>query len=309
MKCAVDRRRLALAAILILAAFPAAADLEVTTSVQIHAKADIEAPLAAHGAWVEVGSYGRCWRPAHMAVGWRPYGHGQWVWTDCGWYWSSNEPWAWACYHYGSWVYDPSWGWVWIPQTEWAPAWVSWRVGGGYIGWAPLGPPGWFLAREPKAELFVFVGEARFGSPLRPGLFLADNKAVFKSTSPLGGVKRESRSLGGPGAQKVMVNHGPSLDQVQKASGRTFTTVSIRDAANRTAGPSAKSRTVAQAPAPRNDNAPGANPDHGPDRTDSPGKDNVRSGPDHDLAAWRDPGNDNSRGSGSRSSGGGRGRH
>ncbi|HTL58939.1 MAG TPA: hypothetical protein VL361_24845, partial [Candidatus Limnocylindrales bacterium] len=43
--------------------FPALADLEVSASVQIHAKAEFEAPLGAHGTWVEVGSYGRCWHP------------------------------------------------------------------------------------------------------------------------------------------------------------------------------------------------------------------------------------------------------
>src|SRR5579859_2268086 len=76
--------------------FNARADLEVNASVQIHAKAEFEAPLAAHGMWVSVGSYGRCWRPVGVAVEWRPYCSGEWVWTDCGWYWSSDEPWAWA---------------------------------------------------------------------------------------------------------------------------------------------------------------------------------------------------------------------
>ena len=27
-----------------------------------------------------------------------------------------------------------------VPDTEWAPAWVAWRSGGGYYGWAPLMP-------------------------------------------------------------------------------------------------------------------------------------------------------------------------
>jgi hypothetical protein len=54
--------------------------------------------------------------------------------------WFSDEPWAWAAYHYGRWTYNPYYGWVWIPGYEWAPAWVSWRTGGGYYGWAPLGP-------------------------------------------------------------------------------------------------------------------------------------------------------------------------
>ena len=74
----------------------ASADVDVSVGVQINAVAEFDAPLARHGAWVEVGSYGRCWRPAHVALEWRPYCYGQWEWTDCGWYWVSDEPWAWA---------------------------------------------------------------------------------------------------------------------------------------------------------------------------------------------------------------------
>jgi hypothetical protein len=29
---------------------------------------------------------------------------------------------------------------VWVPGYEWGPAWVSWRFGGNYVGWAPLPP-------------------------------------------------------------------------------------------------------------------------------------------------------------------------
>jgi len=34
----------------------------------------------------------------------------------------------------------PGLGWVWVPGYEWAPAWVSWRYGDEYVGWAPLPP-------------------------------------------------------------------------------------------------------------------------------------------------------------------------
>ena len=32
-----------------------------------------------------------------------------------------------------------SWGWYWMPGRSWGPGWVSWAVGGGYVGWCPLG--------------------------------------------------------------------------------------------------------------------------------------------------------------------------
>ena len=52
----------------------------------------------------------------------------------------SNYNWGWAPFHYGRWMNDRMYGWMWVPGYEWAPAWVSWRGGGDYYGWAPLGP-------------------------------------------------------------------------------------------------------------------------------------------------------------------------
>src|SRR6185436_11642385 len=108
--------------------------------VVIQTEADFYTPLSPYGEWVVVGGYGRCWRPARVEVGWRPYTSGHWELTDAGWYWASDEPWGWATYHYGRWEMSAGYGWIWVPQTEWAPAWVSWRSGGGYVGWAPLPP-------------------------------------------------------------------------------------------------------------------------------------------------------------------------
>ena len=33
-----------------------------------------------------------------------------------------------------------NYGWVWVPDYEWAPAWVEWRYNDDYLGWAPLPP-------------------------------------------------------------------------------------------------------------------------------------------------------------------------
>src|SRR5882672_9188072 len=108
--------------------------------VVIQTESDFYEPLSPHGEWVVIGSYGRCWRPARVEVGWRPYCHGNWQRTDAGWYWVSDEPWAWATYHCGRWDFADQYGWYWVPQTRWVPAWVSWYEGGGYVGWAPLQP-------------------------------------------------------------------------------------------------------------------------------------------------------------------------
>lgn len=95
-----------------------------------------------NGSWLEVGDYGYCWQP-DVAVNdptWRPYADGYWAYTEEGWTWISYEDFGWATYHYGRWVKLAEYGWVWKPGYEWGPAWVSWRTGGNYIGWAPLPP-------------------------------------------------------------------------------------------------------------------------------------------------------------------------
>src|SRR6266545_603329 len=97
--------------------------------------------LAPYGYWVDRPSYGWSWAPRHVASSWRPYSDGHWALTDAGWTWISDEPFGWATYHYGRWVLDPDYGWLWIPGSEWAPAQVSWRESDDYIGWAPLPPP------------------------------------------------------------------------------------------------------------------------------------------------------------------------
>lgn len=95
--------------------------------------------LSPYGQWIDYQNYGYVWMPAEQ--GFRPYyNNGQWVYTDYGWTWASNYNWGWAPFHYGRWLYDNSYGWMWVPGYEWAPAWVAWRSGGDYYGWAPLGP-------------------------------------------------------------------------------------------------------------------------------------------------------------------------
>ena len=212
-----------------LAPFRAAAELEVSAGVSIHAVTDFYEPLTPSGTWVQVGSYGRCWHPAGVEAGWRPYCNGSWEWTDAGWYWVSDEPWGWACYHYGTWVDDPGFGWCWVPGIEWAPAWVNWRMGGDHIGWAPCGPPGFVVA----PSLFVFVESRHFNDHVRPGTVIVNNVTIINSTIEINNVRRESRQFDGK-SQTVIVNQGPGVDAVEKATGRKFTAVSVQTTDRRT---------------------------------------------------------------------------
>lgn len=97
--------------------------------------------LSPYGQWIQDPQYGYVWRPDVDQEEFRPYyTNGRWAMTEYGNTWVSNYDWGWAPFHYGRWVYNRYNNWVWIPGTTWGPAWVSWRSGGGYYGWAPLGP-------------------------------------------------------------------------------------------------------------------------------------------------------------------------
>ena len=205
----------------------ARAALEVSASVGIHAAADFRAPLAPSGTWISVGTYGQCWRPASVSVEWRPYCNGHWVWTDCGWYWESDEPWSWACYHYGYWVYDPTYFWIWVPGIEWAPAWVSWRVGGGYIGWAPYAPSG--ISVAVTGPQYVFVQSGHFTEPVRPSTVVINNTTIINQTRVVNNMRQETRTVAGSAPQKVFVNEGPGVDAVQKATGKRLEARPVRE--------------------------------------------------------------------------------
>ncbi|MEP7015095.1 MAG: DUF6600 domain-containing protein [Verrucomicrobiota bacterium] len=100
-----------------------------------------------NGRWISAGKWKRCWQPTNVPAGWCPYTNGKFSeCDDCGWTFDSDEPWAWACYHYGRWCkVSTGCNWAWVPGKVWAGSWVSWRRGRdesgcSCIGWAPLPP-------------------------------------------------------------------------------------------------------------------------------------------------------------------------
>jgi hypothetical protein len=197
-------------------------------AVEIHVESDFYEPLAPQGEWVVVGSYGRCWRPAHVARDWRPYCEGKWERTEAGWYWVSDEPWAWATYHYGRWDFSDQYGWYWVPQTQWAPAWVSWHEGGGYIGWAPLQPSvsisvnGYvgFNQSHISPRAFVFVEQRRFLDPIRPATVVVNNTTIINKTVNITNTKLVNNTV---------INGGPATGAIEKASGRKVQAVQVRE--------------------------------------------------------------------------------
>ncbi|HUI93577.1 MAG TPA: cell envelope integrity protein TolA [Chitinivibrionales bacterium] len=121
--------------------------------------------LAPYGNWVNIDGQW-CWQPNAEVVNpeWAPYfNRGHWVYSDWGWCWVSDYSWGWAPFHYGRWLHHRTHGWCWVPGTEWGPAWVSWRMGDQYCGWAPLPPntryvenEGWYFGASRAGVDFEF---------------------------------------------------------------------------------------------------------------------------------------------------------
>jgi len=97
--------------------------------------------LSPYGTWIQDPQYGYVWRPDVDQSEFRPYyTNGRWAMTEYGNTWVSNYDWGWAPFHYGRWVINSYRQWIWLPDTNWGPAWVDWRSGDGYYGWAPMAP-------------------------------------------------------------------------------------------------------------------------------------------------------------------------
>ena len=152
-------------------------------------------PLGAYGSWFNTADYGYVYQPTVVRdISWRPYTRGRWAFTDHGWTWASHEPFGWACYHYGRWSLLRGVGWVWVPGSEWAPAWVTWRESPGHIGWAPLPPEtlawrgrSWDSSVEVSFGIgqswFSFVSYSNFGNNIQLYcLPVAQYPTFFQST-------------------------------------------------------------------------------------------------------------------------------
>lgn len=94
-----------------------------------------------YGEWLWDSMYGYVWRPfldQHLYPwGWAPYFYGNWSSVGGQMYWVPEEPWGWIPYHLGIWQWDEKLGWVWLPGSLFAPAWVDWAFFYGYFGWRP----------------------------------------------------------------------------------------------------------------------------------------------------------------------------
>ncbi len=157
--------------------------------------------LNGYGNWIDLAVYGRVWQPG-VTSDWAPYVNGDWVWTDRGWMWESDEPFGWVVYHYGNWMQLGAAGWVWVPGYEWSPATVRWYADEEYIGWSPLPPPraSFPMAYEPGFEnVWVFVPSNVFTNP-------NVGRYRYSSPPPQGG------------RRPLAVERGPDIREIERRS-------------------------------------------------------------------------------------------
>jgi len=175
------------------------------------------------GQWREHDAYGRVWVPDAERVGedFVPYlSRGHWELTGQGWYWQSQDTWGSLTFHYGRWVLIER-TWAWVPGRTFAPAWVDWRVGAGWVGWSPRPPEGAsFAAPYVYCSARALPGAGIFGrailGPAAASLYYRTHEVA--ETPGYGGVRYAWGPS--PGVVGVATNTARPVAQVWAASPR-----------------------------------------------------------------------------------------
>ena len=188
---------------------------------------DAQIALEQYGMWRPHPRFGDVWVPAGIPPDWRPYQYGHWVYTDeWGWYWVSDDVeanWGWVVYHYGRWAFERGFGWFWVPGEEWAPAWVNWRYGDEYVGWAPLPPDELVGAYEVEPAYWAFVPGRYLAAPRLRTYFVP----VYRRSVILRTTNIVNRTVPVHGA-RLAVNPGIPPAFVARVSGAPVATYHVR---------------------------------------------------------------------------------
>jgi hypothetical protein len=116
----------------------------------------------------------------------------------------------------------------------------------------------------------VCVEATHFNDPIRPSTLIVNNITILKRTTVVGSARSETGILTGSTPQRVVVNDGPGLDLVRKATGKNITIVPIREAASHTPVPSGATRRLTH------ESRKNENPASKPDLTGAPEKSRGR---------------------------------
>jgi hypothetical protein len=180
--------------------------------------------LSPYGQWIWVPGYGQVWQPYASVVGpsFVPYTNGNWTYSDAGWVFVSSYPWGWAPFHYGNWVYADA-GWCWVPGRVWAPAWVDWRYGNGYVGWYPIAPVGYTGVVVVRQPVYTYVPEHQFTAAN-----VGTHAVTPVQAAEIHGQTHSVTSAGYVGGHAVVpVNAGPPVAGVSAAVGHPIAAVPV----------------------------------------------------------------------------------
>jgi len=141
----------------------------------------------------------------------------------------SYYDWGWAPFHYGRWDRDNSYGWFWVPDTEWGPSWVNWRRADGYYGWEPM---------EPGVSLSLSFGSS-YNSYNDHWVFVRDQdfersniNHYYVNQTDRNRIVRNSTVINTTyidNSRHTTYVTGPARADVQRVTGRTINPVAIRE--------------------------------------------------------------------------------
>lgn len=218
--------------------------VDVHKGVTVLPKPVVNLPLAVHyfaqefgnqhGQWLWDDYFGYVWRPylndgRYPWGGWQPYYFGRWTSVGGQLYWVPEEPWGWVPYHLGIWQWDKKLGWVWIPGSLFAPAWVDWEFFFGYSGWRPWSIFDW-TSGYAGLNGFYYYGDYWYynwpyyqpGQPegvWKPNLIVRKNQ-LKKSPDSVPAVPKEMKNVLSRVIQGLARGDARLLESARKAPGQ-----------------------------------------------------------------------------------------
>ncbi|HYV94736.1 MAG TPA: DUF6600 domain-containing protein, partial [Chitinophagales bacterium] len=116
---------------------------------------------------------------------------------------------------------DPYYGWIWLPDNVWGPAWVSWRQAPGYYGWAPMG---YGVDYYNDYNHWTFCGDRDFGRPYLDHYYVdpAYNTTIINNSTVINNTYVDN-------SNNTTYVYGPDASQVQRTTGRTVNRVNVQE--------------------------------------------------------------------------------
>lgn len=174
-----------------------------------------------YGEWLWDDLYGYVWRPyidnGRYPWGWTPYYYGSWSFTGGQMFWVPQEPWGWIPYHLGIWQWDKKLGWVWMPGSMFAPAWVAWDFYFGYASWRPWSVFDWMFGYDTWYSGFGYYGGNIIYQPVWGG---GGDGGVGPAVMPRTIVRKDALKQPKPGSMPIPSGLQAAVKRVAEAYDR-----------------------------------------------------------------------------------------